>query len=636
MEGKNTNSRFQNSGKNANQGRFSKTQSNGKKKVNYKGGYTKKVDSTFALCILGFILGILPLITKCKSYNIGLETFDWFSGTKSSIDVFLYYKQFFFAGILAIMVFAMIYSLCMEELTFEFHPIFVPLWVYAGCSLLSTLISSYRDFGFSGIFEQFENVFCLIGYVAVVFFVYFYIKTDKDIHILINVLAVGALVIGVIGMFQGFKLDFFRSDLGKSLIASSDVPAEILTFSFDLGRAYVTLYNPNYVGVYCILLIPLFAVMVAFARNYKERILYIADVVTLLISMFAAQFKAGIVSLGVVVLIAVVLLRKILLKKWFLVLPAILVAVGMFVLVDNVNEHVYSTSIQQAFKVEKYPQAALSDIKLGKKSVDFTYNDVTYTVTCDILSANEDGSVITYGNFAATKKDGTIMNLIAGEDGITRFEDAGLASVYMFNSGSYYWIMTVDGYNWNFVQREDGVKYFNYYGKETTIEKADSAVFDGYEGFASKRGYIWEKTIPLLKKYLFLGSGADTFIIEFPQHDYVDAHNAGYDNQLISKPHCWYLQVGVQTGVISMIAIIVFYLMYFGQSVVLYSKKIYDSYMAKVGVAIFLGTIGYMIAGLTNDSSITVAPIFWTVIGIGVSINIMVSKEVKNRNNEEV
>ena len=79
MEGKNTNSRFQNSGKNANQGRFSKTQSNGKKKVNYKGGYTKKVDSTFALCILGFILGILPLITKCKSYNTGLETFDWFS-----------------------------------------------------------------------------------------------------------------------------------------------------------------------------------------------------------------------------------------------------------------------------------------------------------------------------------------------------------------------------------------------------------------------------------------------------------------------------------------------------------------------------------------------------------------------------
>ncbi|MCR4802200.1 MAG: O-antigen ligase family protein [Lachnospiraceae bacterium] len=636
MEGKNTNSRFQNSGKNANQGRFSKTQSNGKKKVNYKGGYTKKVDSTFALCILGFILGILPLITKCRSYNTGLETFDWFSGAKSSIDVFLYYKQFFFASFLFIMIAAVIYSLYKGELSFEFHPIFVPLWVYAGFSLLSTLASKYSSFGFSGIFEQFENVFCLIGYVAVVFFVYFYIKTDKDIHILINVLAVGALVIGVIGMFQGFKLDFFRSGLGKSLIASSDVPAENLNFTFELGRTYVTLYNPNYVGVYCILLIPLFAVMVAFAKNYKERILYIADVLTLLISMFAAQFKAGIVSLGVVALISIVLLRKALLKKWFIVLPAILVAVGMFVTVDNVNDHVYSTSIQRAFKVEKYPQAALSDIKLGDKSLDFTYNDVKYTVSVEVLSTSEDGSAITYGNFAATKEDGTTMNLIVGEDCVTRFEDPALANISMYNSGSFYWIMTIDGHNWNFVQREDGLKYYNYYGKETKIEKAESAIFDGYEGFASNRGYIWGKTIPLLKKNFFLGSGADTFIIEFPQHDYVDAYNSGYYDQLISKPHCWYLQAGVQTGVISLLAIIVFYIMYFGQSVILYSKKVYDSYMAKVGVAIFLGTIGYMIAGLTNDSSITVAPVFWTVIGMGVAINIMVSKEVKNRKNAEV
>ena len=627
MEGKNTNSRFQNSGKSANQGRFSKAQSNGKKKVNYKGGYDTSNHSSGYIGILMAILLYLPLVTKCKTYYTGLDHYDWFASAPTSIDVFLFFKQIWFAFFTLTMIAIIIYSLCKGKLTFEFRPIFVPLWVYAGFCLISTFCSENILFGIGGIFEQFESIFCLVGYVTVVFFAYFFVKIDKDISYLINSLAIGALVIGVIGMFQGFKLDFFRSGLGKSLIASSDVPAEKLTFTFELGRTYVTLYNPNYVGVYCILLIPLFAVMVAFAKNYKERLLYIADVVTLLISMFAAQFKAGIVSLGVVVLIAVVLLRKKLLKKWFLVLPAILVAVGMFVLVDNVNEHVYSTSIQQAFKVEKYPQAALSDIKLGKKSVDFTYNDVTYTVTCDILSANEDESVITYGNFAATKKDGTIMNLIAGEDGITRFEDAGLASVYMFNSGSYYWIMTVDGYNWNFVQREDGVKYFNYYGKETTIEKADSAVFDGYEGFASKRGYIWEKTIPLLKKHIFLGSGADTFILEFPQHDYVDAHNAGYDNQLISKPHCWYLQMGVQTGVISMIAIIVFYLMYFCQSVVLYSKNIYDLYMAKVGVAIFLGTIGYMIAGLTNDSSITVAPVFWTLIGIGVTINILVSKK---------
>ena len=101
---------------------------------------------------------------------------------------------------------------------------------------------------------------------------------------------------------------------------------------------------------------------------------------------------------------------------------------------------------------------------------------------------------------------------------------------------------------------------------------------------------------------------------------------------MISKPHCWFLQVGVQTGVLSLLALLVFYGMYFVQSIRLYSKKISDSYLSQVGVAILVGTIGYMIAGLTNDSSITVAPVFWGVIGLGITVNIM----VKNQRKQEV
>ena len=139
------------------------------------------------------------------------------------------------------------------------------------------------------------------------------------------------------------------------------------------------------------------------------------------------------------------------------------------------------------------------------------------------------------------------------------------------------------------------------------------------------------RTIPLLKKYVLLGSGADTFSIAFPQHDYVSAKNHGYGEQLISKPHCWYLQVGVQTGVVSLIALLVFYGMYFVQSIRLYSKKVFDSYLSQAGVAVFVGTIGYMIAGLTNDSSITVAPVFWGVIGLGVAINYILKQEEKDK-----
>ena len=142
----------------------------------------------------------------------------------------------------------------------------------------------------------------------------------------------------------------------------------------------------------------------------------------------------------------------------------------------------------------------------------------------------------------------------------------------------------------------------------------------------SKRGYIWARTIPLLKANWLLGSGPDTFTIEFPQDDYIGLENYGYKGSIVTKPHNMYLQMGVQTGVISLMAFLAFYMMYFIQSIRIYIKGKFDTYASQLGVAIFLASIGYMIAGITNDSTITVAPIFWILMGIGMSMNRIVKK----------
>ena len=153
------------------------------------------------------------------------------------------------------------------------------------------------------------------------------------------------------------------------------------------------------------------------------------------------------------------------------------------------------------------------------------------------------------------------------------------------------------------------------------IKTAPHALFSGYEKYASGRGYIWSRTLPLLKDNLILGSGADTFMLEFPQQDYVDLYNYGYSGQLMTKPHNLYLQIGVQTGTLSLIAFLVFYAMYFISSVKLYLKSRFKSYYSQVGVAILVATVSYMVLGFANDSSITVAPVFWALIGLGISVN---------------
>jgi hypothetical protein len=201
--------------------------------------------------------------------------------------------------------------------------------------------------------------------------------------------------------------------------------------------------------------------------------------------------------------------------------------------------------------------------------------------------------------------------------------------------GSFY--IQAENQKWLFTnQYEDGTYYhINRMGKLDKMVTAPSAVFTKYEGFATNRGYIWSRTIPLLKDYVFLGSGPDTFTTVYPQQDYINFERYGYGNGIITKPHNLYLQIATQTGILSLIAFLVFYGMYFVTSLRLYIKGRFSTYYAQVGLAIFIGTIAYMVTGLTNDSSITTAPIFWVLIGTGIAVNYKVKPMILEEVTEE-
>ena len=162
--------------------------------------------------------------------------------------------------------------------------------------------------------------------------------------------------------------------------------------------------------------------------------------------------------------------------------------------------------------------------------------------------------------------------------------------------------------------------------KLTEQEKSLDFLENHYH-FANMRGYIWARTLPLLKKYFLLGSGPDTFLLVFPNNDLVGLYNSGHVNEVITKPHCMYLQVGVQTGVPSLIALLVFFIWYLIDSFKLYWKHNYEGYLPKIGVAIFVSTIGYMILAITNDSCVATSPIFFALAGMGLGINYKLKKE---------
>ena len=160
---------------------------------------------------------------------------------------------------------------------------------------------------------------------------------------------------------------------------------------------------------------------------------------------------------------------------------------------------------------------------------------------------------------------------------------------------------------------------------------AEQVLFNEYERILSGRGYIWSVSIPLLKKYFVLGSGADTFVIAFPQQDYLRLWRNGFSEQIMSKPHSLYLQVGVQDGVIALLGMVAFFVMYLAQSVWLYISSKFENFYEQAGVAVMLAVLGFAVMGISNDSSVTVSPIFWAIAGLGVYLNSQSAKLRKER-----
>ncbi len=147
--------------------------------------------------------------------------------------------------------------------------------------------------------------------------------------------------------------------------------------------------------------------------------------------------------------------------------------------------------------------------------------------------------------------------------------------------------------------------------------------------FGSGRGYIWSRTLPMLQDTIFLGHGADTYTIYFPHHDYAGKFSANWQiNRIVDKPHNMYMGMAVGTGMISLLALLALWGMYIVQSFKLYFNAKYEDsdFNTYAGAGIFLGICGFLVAGLVNDSSVSVMPMFYGLLGTGIAINRMLKE----------
>ncbi len=576
-----------------------------------------------------FVIAILPFIVKLREYSTPLSQYKWFTENGVYYDFFLYYKQTFLIAAAIIMFAFILYKVYNDKQSIHFTKTFIPLGIYALLVFLSSVISEYRSFSFTGTFEQFESLFAILAYCLLVYYAYQFIRGERDLKYILYALLISVILLCLLGFTQISEHDFYQSNIGWNLISTTAYRNHIDAFNFvmEANRVYLSFYNPNYVGMYVALVLPIMLFMALFTKKLWLRLIYLSSVFGLIVCLYGSKSTAGLVGIVIAIALSVVLLWRYLMKYYYISIPVIIIIIAALFIVNAKTNNYFGMQFEKLTNIQK-SEPVLTEIQTNDDNIVIKYNGNTLKVIfvydeatgfCSFVFKDENDFDIPYTyetvNGPAIIIDPRYPDFVFTP---TLFEDIIGFSV------------PISGNIWNFTNQagDNTYYYINRYGRLDKMITAPSAIFTGYERYASGRGYIWSRTIPLLKNKILLGSGADTFSIVFPQSDYVNMYNYGYQGQLMSKPHSLYLQIAVQSGVLSLIAFLVFYGMYFFSSLRIYIKGHFQSIYMVCGAAILCGTLGYMVTGISNDSTITVSPIFWLLIGIGLAVNQKAKQEL--------
>ncbi|MGN1205744.1 MAG: O-antigen ligase family protein [Eubacterium sp.] len=595
--------------------------------------------------IIGAVLVVLvmclvPLVVSAYKYEIGLNQYAWFSKSTAGYDFFLFWKGQLLMLLCALMAFyvavkCLLVREGMPDSELEKKYIF-PLALYFVMAFESTIFSQHTDAAVRGGYEQWEGMLILGAYVAVLFLAYWIVRGRLEIRIVAYGLLVGVFLMALLGGMQAFGHDFLRTDTGKAIMNLMLDGKLDFSFNFEIGRVYATLYNPNYVGSYVALLLPVILSLVSRKKKAGAVFVSLVAVITsvlLVVMLFGSQSLTGCIGVVASFMLFLILMIPNMKKKPLPFAIGGVVCVALCAVLVCRYQSLFEYGINKIF----HPAANNQVIRSmeGKDGIL-----IITLESGDVLNLKVNIAKGEY-RYEATDAKGNLYNLYEDETANRmKFSDKRYQEIEIeekkiesndqtYNGFILYTPST--GQNYTIAMHgetyeEAGVNQTEYrivtpFYKLDELRHIDTFGFKDNLHFGSRRGYIWSRTLPLLKKHILQGSGPNTFIYTFPNDDYVGLVNVGYGGSLVTKPHNMFLQIAIQTGGISLLAFLALFVIYLVDGFRLYFRKTEYHSSEIFGIGILLGTFGYLVTGLANDSTVCVAPVYWCLLGVGLAVN---------------
>ena len=621
----------------------------------------KRQQINHIMCLpIVILLGLVPLIVRMDFVRPkDLRMYGLFA--KSTLDDF--YSQYKSIGII-------IMTICMLLLTYLFIEkqdikLDKPSKLYLICSgilvlmtLLSTMTSAYKEIAIWGVYDRAEGMIIWCCYIIIMLYTFYIIRDEKGYKWIIGSLIFLIIVTTILGAFQYAGHDLLvKTKIGQALIIPKEQRELVKDISSDYASHKVlgTLFHYDYVGSFGAMIVPLFATLTLMIKPVKQKVILGLVTLASLFILLGSTSRAGLVGTGLALVVGVIIFSKEIIAHWK---KSISIGVGLIVVLVGFNfmtkGSIFSripTLVEDAIAMltkteenfdykDQLPVRAIHQedgkvtFVLQEHELTLSFNErlniqdevgtkVDYTTELSQINS-QDGSVVTVESYGITDARYGNIQLYRQPMGVFNQKERLDTLLVIVDSSAYFYFKIDD-------MGLHSIDYFT--GEEISYVEAQGIGFKGKEKLGSARGYIWSRALAVfVQKNLLIGNGPDTFVAYFPQNDLLAKWWAyGATNIIVDKAHNLYLQIGMNQGGIALVAFLVLCLGYIVQSLKLYAfKERYCEVDEAVGIGVMLAVMGYLGAAFFNDSVVSVAPIFWILLGCGMAVNYRVKeKQIK-------
>lgn len=592
---------------------------------------------------IAFILSIVPIIVRVAAVKLDENAIKiW--GVTVKADLFSQRKALLLMifSVILIITCVIFFKKIFSRKDKLVNYILIACGVFTLFTFLSAIFSKYRQVSFWGIFDRAEGFITLACYIILFLYSLYTFKTTNNYKYIITPLLILVFINSFLGLFQYIGQDLIKTSLGASIAgASSNSGIDLLN---EKGTIYGTLASYNYMGSFVSIALPILFCYTIFEDDVMYKILSFIGTLLSFWLLFGSTARSGIVGVLGALIFGIIIFYKPLIKRWKGILIGV---ITLIILLVGAN----FASKGSLFK--RIPSLASDAFSIFKDTSDLDYTnytpvkDIKYIdSTTDVVLPN-DTLKITYesGNPVFKNSNGEIIPYALNGKVLSTDSETFKNITFAFGKLDKKSVIS-DSLLLNinnqptFLFKLNDNKVFHLIDMSTKnyidLQTPETFGFKGKEKLGSSRGYIWSRSLPLIKNTIILGTGPDTFVFDFPQGDLIGKYYA-YDtpNIVVDKAHNLYLQIAINYGVIALVGFIAMLLIYIIDSIKLYAlKNNFKDRNQALGAITCLGIIGYLFAGIFNDSVVGVAPIFWIIFGVGIAINFINRENLRKKSNK--